>query len=261
MLRSTLLILLYLAVSVLPAGADPVLDLMPLKKAFAPLDSSLPFQSHTTLSATGSRNGLSFTLREDLQIIARRPSRYHVKLIQYNAAGTTAKQLAVVWNGINVWTYQPSTHRYSITSLQGFEDADSDIPTLGLIVGGFYLGDGRPMIQGFHNLTADNSADVLAALSKMDITLSRQAQSVKGHDDYVYSMTLVKQNLAYQFYVDTQTNKLTRIDLTIAQDGLQITFREDIARIGSLSILPKSAFVFLPPLRTSQAASVSATRF
>ena len=249
----------------LPAAAQtaplPALDLMPLKKALAPLDGVQPITLRSTITMTGSKQGLSFTFREKVAITALRPKRFHAALTQIDAQGVPQKRLVVISDGTTVWTDQPSLRQYSVTSFRAFKAADSDIYTLGLIVGGFYLGDGYPLLQGFHSLTPANSADVLAALSKMDVTLSRHAETAANQDAYVYRMVLAKQNLAYQFYVNTETNKLTRIDLSGTDNGLQIGFREDVAQMTPQATIAKSTFQFIPPAGTTKAASVSVNPF
>lgn len=244
-----------------PPEAPPVIDLLPLKKALAPLEGSDALQSHSTIRMTGTRQGVSVVLREDLRILSCRPGRFRASLTQYDMTGGPQKKLVVVSNGATVWTYRPGLRQYSQMSLAGFKKADSEIPTLGLVVGGFYLGDGHPLVDGFHSITPGNSTAVLSALGSMDVTMARQTKSIGGQDDYVYSLTLAKQNLAYQFYVSSQTNRLTRVDLTGSQDSTQFTYREDILSIVPQSSGPSSVFVFTPPLGVAKAAAVSINPF
>lgn len=250
MLRLTALTL-FLMTALLPVFADspspPAIDLLPLKKALAPLNGSGVLRSHSTLRMTGTRAGVSVLLREDLQIVSRRPGRFHALLTQYDMTGGPQKKLVVVSNGASVWTYRPGLRQYSVMSLAAFEKADSDIPTLGLVIGGFYLGEGHPFVEGLHSVTAGNSAAVLSMMNSMGIALSRETKSAKDHDDYVYSLTLTKQSLAYQFYVNTQTGALTRADLTGTQDGIRISYREDIVSIAAQPPVPSTAFAFTPP--------------
>ena len=233
------------------------MDLLPLKKALAPLSGAAPLQSHTTLRMTGTRAGVSVTLRENIQIVCRYPNRFRAELTQYDSLGRPQKKLLVVSNGTLVWTYRPGLAQYSVTSLAAWKYSDSEISTLGLIIGGFYLGAGRPLMQGFHSITPSNSAQVQTVLQQMEISLSRQVKSAGGQDDYVYRLTLAKQNLAYQFYVGSQTDTLARVDLTGIQNRIQFSYREDVTRIVPSLILPASAFVFAPPPGTTQTAAVS----
>ena len=113
------------------------------------------------------------------------------------------------------------------------------------------------MIQGFQNMTPSNSADVLAELNKMDVVLTRRTQSAGGQDDYVYSMVLSKQKIAYQFYVNSQTDQLSRVDLAGTDKDMKISFREDITQIAPLTAIPKSTFTFVPPPGSTQSASIS----
>ena len=211
-----------------PALPQADLDLLPLKKALAPLDGNGVLRSHSTLRMAGTRSGVSVLLREDLQVLSRRPGRFRALLTQYDMTGGPRKKLVIVSNGASVWTYRPGLREYSVMPLAEFQKADSDIPTLGLVIGGFYLGEGRPLVEGLHSVTAENNAAVLSVMNGMDITLTRATKSVKDQDDYVYSLTLTKQDLTYQFYVNTQTGRLTRVDLTGTQDGTDISYREDI---------------------------------
>lgn len=240
------------------APAPPDIDLLPLKKALAPLESGGGLHSHSTLRMSGTRAGVSVLLREDLQIVSRRPGRFHASLTEYDMAGGPQKKRVAVSNGASVWTYRPGLRRYSVATLPAFEKADSDIPTLGLVIGGFYLGEGHPFVEGLHSVTAENNAAVLSVMSSMGIALSRETKSAKDHDDYVYSLTLTKQNLAYQFYVNTQTGTLTRADLTGTQDGIRISYREDIQSLTPQPPAPLSAFTFTPPTGTVKVADVSA---
>lgn len=243
------------------AGSQSALDLLPLKKALTPLDSIETLQSHSTLFMTGTRQGISVMLHEDLQIISRYPNRFHATLTQYNTHGGPRKKLVVVSNGSLVWTYRPGLHQYSVMSLASWKKADNDIPTLGLVIGGFYLGDGRPLVQGFHSITPTNSADVLTVLNQMDVTLSRQVKASGDQDDYVYRLMLSQQNLAYGFYVNSQTNALTRVDLSGTQAHTDFSYREDIIQISPLTAVAGSTFIFSPPSGTTKTAVVDTFPF
>lgn len=253
MLRPLTAFTLFLMTALLPVCAAPIppappdVDLLPLKKALAPLNGSGVLRSHSTLRMSGTRLGVSVLLREDLQIVSRRPGRFRALLTQYDMTGGPQKKRVVVSNGASVWTYQPGLRQYSVMSLAAFKKADSDIPTLGLVIGGFYLGEGRPLVDGFHSITPTNSAAVLSVLGRMDVTLSRETKSVKDQDDYVYRLSLTRQNLAYSFYVNTQTGALTRVDLAGTQNGTQFSYREDIQSLTPQPPLPNAAFVFIPP--------------
>ena len=234
------------AASAVPPSVTP-LDLLPLKKALSPLDGTEAIQSHTRLQLSGSQQGVSVTLREDLQVTARYPNRFRADVTQYDAHGGPQKKLLVVSDGAEVWTYRPGLRQYSVTPLAAWKKASSDIPALGLIVGGFYLGDGRPLVQGFTRSTLDNTAEMPAVLGSLDVSLSRQTQSVDSQDDYVYSLTLAKQDFAYQFYVTTQASRLTRVDLSGTQSSIKFFYREDISWMTPHAPLPASFFRFVPP--------------
>ena len=271
MLRRILLLVLLSASSLpaLSAPAPPVpaaapqltLDVMPLKKALTPLDTTGAIQSHTTLTMTGTRQSVSVTLREDLQIVSRYPNRFRASLTQFSTHGGPKKKIVVISNGVLVWTYRPGLRQYSVMPYTDWKKTDNDIPTLGMSIGGFYLGEGRPLVQGFHSITPANSAEVLGVLSGMDVSLSRQTKSSGNQDDYVYSLMLSKQDLTYQFYVSSQQNRLTRLDLAGTQNGTDVTYREDIQQISSLPIVPSTTFAFTPPLGVTQTAALSIDPF
>jgi outer membrane lipoprotein-sorting protein len=246
--------------SALPAPTAP-LDLLPLKKALAPLAGEAAVRSQSTFRMTGSHQGVSFTFRETAVVTAKRPGRFHAELSQLSADGTLPKRLVVISNGVKVWTFRPETHQYSLTTYREFEDASNDITALGLTVGGFYLGEGHPMAQAFHSITAGNSASIQAALSSMDITLARRTASVTGHDDYIYRMALPKQGLTYRFYVDSATNLLQRVELVGTQNGVQIAFREDIIQMTALPSPARSTFQFIPPAGAIKSPQVSVDPF
>ncbi len=239
------------------AIAQPPLDLLPLKKALGPLSGPAPLQSHTTIRMTGTQAGVSVMLREDIQLVCRYPNRFRATLTQYDSADGPQKKLVVVSNGTLVWTYRPGRAEYSVTSLTAWKKADNDIPTLGLVMGGFYLGAGRPLVQGVHSITPANSAQVQTVLQQMEISLSRQVKSAGDQDDYVYSLTLAKQDLAYQFYVGSQTNALARVDLVGTQNNIQFSYREDVTRIAPDPAASPSTFVFAPPPGAIKTAAVS----
>ncbi len=200
-------------------------------------------------------------LREDLQIVSQRPSRFRASLTQYGVTGGSRKKLVVISNSASVWTYRPGLREYSVMPFAAFKKADSDIPTLGLVIGDFCLGDGLQFVEGLHSVTAANNAAVLSALGGMDITLSRETKAMKDHDDYVYSLTLTKQNLNYQFHVNTQTDALTRVDLTGTQNGTEFFCREDIQSITVQPPASNTVFVLNPPRGTAKIAASSMNPF
>ncbi len=244
-----------------PAPAQAPLDLLPLKKALAPLSGAAPLQSRTTIRMAGTRAGVSVMLRENIQLICRYPNCFRATLTQFDASGGPQRKLVVVSNGMLVWTYRPGLAQYSVTSLAVWKKSDSEIPTLGLVLGGFYLGAGRPLVQGFRSITPSNSAQVQATLRQMEISLSRQVKSAGGQDDYVYRLTLAKQDVTYQFYVGSQTSVLARVDLAATQNNIQFSYREDVTHIVPNAAVSAFTFIFVPPPGTVKTASVSANLF
>lgn len=257
MLRFFPVLSMFLMTASLPAPAAAPVDLLPLKKALAPLSGTGTLRTHSTIRMTGSKQGVSVALREDLQVTARCPGHFHVSLIQYASASGPQTKLEVVSNGASVWTYRPGLRQYSVMTLPAFRRADSDVPTLGLVIGGFYLGDGRPLVEGFRSITATNSAEVLSLLNAQGIMLARETKSVGGQDDYVYTLALAKQNLEYTFYVNSQTNRLARVDLAGTEEGIRVLYREDILTITPQPAVPAAAFTFAPPLGTVKTSAVS----
>ena len=210
---------------------------------------------------TGSKQGLSFTFREEARIIAKRPGRFRAELTQFSADNTPQQRLLVVSNGVKVWTYRPGTHQYSVTSFKAFEAANNDVTALGLAIGGFFLGDGHQLTQGFQGLTKTNSADVLTALAGMGVTLSSKIQAGNGEDDLTYRMTLTKEGLTYQFLVNSAGDALRQIELAGAQKGVQIAFKEQITQLVPLTTAAKDTFTFTPPPGAAKVTTLSVDPF
>ena len=204
-------------------------------------------ESRSNFQMTGSKQGISFTFREEAKITAKRPGRFRAELTQLAADNTPQQRLLVISNGVKVWTYRPGTRQYSVTTYKAFEAANNDVTALGLAVGGFFLGEGHPLAEGFQGLTKDNSADVLNALAGMGVTLSSKVQGIANEDDLNYRMTLTKQGLMYQFIVNPAGSILRRVELTGAQKGVNIAFHEEITHLAPVTDLPKGTFVFTPP--------------
>lgn len=260
MLRTLSLLSLFLMTASLPALAAPAptpppVDLLPLKKALAPLGGTGTLQTHSTLRMTGAKQGLSVVLREDLQVTSHYPGHFHALLIQHASAAGPQTKLEVVSNGASVWTYRPGTRQYSVMTLAAFKKADSDIPTLGLAIGGFSLGDGRPLVDGFQSISGTNSAEVLEMLAGSGIQITRVTKSVGGQDDYVYSINLG--DLLYKFYVNSQTSALAHVELSGTDGGIRMTYREDIQILLPLPAASTPTFVFTPPLGTLKVPLVS----
>ena len=242
-----------------PAAALP--DLMPLKKALAPLAGSGLLETQASFKMSGSRGGATFTFRQNAHILARRPGRFRAELSPVGTDGTPRPKLLVVSDGLKVWTYRPGQKAYSVVSRQSFSDANDDITALGLAVGGFFLGDGRELAAAFRDITKDNSAAVLSALSDTGVTLTSKAQSVGGVDYFVYHMNLSKQGLAYVFYVDSQTSSLKRLDLTGKTDGMQNAFEETLTTLRVPATVPSDTFTWSPPPGTKKSAAVTVDPF
>jgi len=244
-----------------PTAAASPLDLLPLKKALRPLAADGMLRSRSNFQMTGSKQGLSFTFREEARIVAKRPGRFRAELTQFSADNAPQQRLVVISNGATVWTYRPGTHQYSVTSLKAFKAANNDVTALGLAVGGFFLGDGHQLAQGFQGLTRDNSAEVLDALAGMGVTLSRQVQAGNNEDDLAYRMTLTKQGLTYGFVVNAAGNALRQVELSGAQKGVQIGFREQITQLVPLTTAPKNTFTFTPPPGAVKVTTLSVDPF
>jgi outer membrane lipoprotein-sorting protein len=248
------------AISPPPAPAQSP-DLLPLKKALFPLSGEGLLQSDSNLQMSGSKQGLSFTFREEVKVIAKRPNRFRAELTQFSAAGVPQQKLLVVSDGSRVWTYRPGTRRYSVRSFAAFEAADDDITALGLTVGGFFIGDAHVLAQALRMITRDNSAEFLAGLKQTGATISSRAESADGHDSLVYRMTLGQQGLAYRFTVDPATNRLTQADLSGAQKGTQFGFKETLVRLQVPATTPLSTFRFTPSPGAVKASDVPVDPF
>ena len=244
-----------------PAPATPALDLLPLKKALRPLSGGGLLQSRSDFQMTGSKQGLSFTFRERASIVAKRPGHFRAELTQFSADNTPQQRLVVISNGATVWTYRPGTRQYSVTSFKAFEAANNDVTALGLTIGGFFLGDGHQLTQGFQSLTQSNSADVLTALDATGVTLSVKLQSGNNEDDLAYRMTLTRQGLTYRFLVDAAGDALRQVELVGTQKGVQIAFKEQITRLVPLASVPKDTFTFTPPPGAVKVTTVSVDPF
>ena len=247
-----------------PAPTDssaPALDLLPLKKALRPLSGGGPIQSKSNFQMTGSKQGLSFTFREEAHIIAKRPGRFRAELTQFSADNAPQQRLLVVSNGVTVWTYRPGTRQYSVTSFKAFEAANNDVTALGLAVGGFFLGDGHQLGQGFQGLTKSNSAEVLSALAGLGVVLSSKIQSGNNEDDLTYRMALTKQGLTYQFLVNSASSTLRQIELIGAQKGVKIAFKEKITQLVPLTMVPRDTFTFTPPPGAAKVTTLSVDPF
>ncbi len=244
-----------------PPSAAALPDLMPLKKALAPLAGNGLLETQASFKMSGSRGGATFTFRQNAHILARSPGRFHAELSPVGTDGTPRPKLLVVSDGLRVWTYKPGQKAYSVVSRQSFVDANDDVTALGLAVGGFFLGDGRELAEAFRDITKDNSAAVLSALTDTGVTLTAKAQSVGGVDYFVYHMNLGKQGLAYVFYVDSQTSTLKRIDLTGKTDGMQIAFEETLTTLRVPASVPPGTFTWTPPPGTKKSAAVTVDPF
>lgn len=263
MLRTFPLLSLFLMTALLSARAapapapPPTVDLLPLKKALAPLGNTSTLQTHSTLRMTGAKQSILVALREDLQITSRHPGHFHAVITQYASAAGPQTKLEVISNGVLVWTYRPGSRQYSVMTLAAFKKADSDIPALGLAIGGFSLGDGRPLVEGFQSITGKNSAEVIAMLAGSGVQITRITKSVGGQDDYVYSIIPADQNLVYKFYVNSQTSVLARVELSGTDSGIQMTYREDIQNLLIVPPVPASTFVFVSPPGTLKTDTVT----
>lgn len=243
------------------APAAPLPDLMPLKKALAPLGGSGLLETQSSFKMSGSRGGATFTFRQNAHILARSPGRFRAELSPVGADGTPGPKLLVVCDGLRVWTYKPGQRAYSVVSRQAFDGASDDVTALGLAVGGFFIGDGRELAEAFRDITKDNSAAVLAALADTDVTLTAKPQSMGGVDYFVYHMNLNKRGLAYVFYVNSQTNTLKRVDLAGKTDGMKIAFEETLTTLRVPASVPPGTFTWTPPPGAKKSAAVTVDPF
>lgn len=239
----------------------PAPDLLPLRKALSPLSGSGLIESRSTILMTGSRGGVSFTLREDAHILARRGGKFRAELTQTGPAGPPRTKLLAVSDGRTVWLYRPGLRAYSVMTNRAWAAADDDVSALGLAVGGFFLSDGHEMILGFRGITRDNTRDVLAVLADAGITLTGRAESSGGVDYFVYRMVLSREKMAYRFSVDTQTGALKRIELTGTQGGTRFALAETLSLLRVPASAPAGAFTWTPPPGTKRSVRAGVDPF
>ena len=272
-LPASLLALFFLIAAAEPAGAQtspapptqaaqsPALDLLLLKQALAPVAANGVLQSRSTIQMTGSKQGVSFTFREQAGIIAKRPGKFRADVTQLAADGTPQRRLVVISDGVKVWTFRPGMRQYTVTSAKTFHAANNDMTALGLAQGGFFLGDGHDMAKGLQAITKESSPQALQMLAGMGIGLTGRVMSVDGQDEFVYRMVLSRQGLSYQFFIDPATAALKRIELTGKQNGVSLEFWETVGELKVPATVAKTTFQFSPPTNAVKVASLSVDPF
>ena len=260
------LALFSLAVSPSPAQAPTLLgtpptDLTLLRQSLALLASTGPLQSTSTMQMSGSKQGISFTFREQVSIIAKQPGKFRAEITQYAADNSPQAHLLVVSDGVKVWTYRPGTNQYSVRSSKSFHDANDDMTALGLAMGGFFLGEGHDLAVGLQNITKDTTPLTLKELAKNGVVATQRTEGVDGEDDYVYRLALVNQGITYRFVINPHTAVLRQIELSGKQNGVTMAFRETIATLGKPGSIAKTAFRFVPPAGAVKIAAISVDPF
>ena len=235
-------------------------DLTLLKQALAPLAGEGLLQSLSSLQMTGSKQGVSFTFHETARVVAKRPGKFRAYVTQYTAGGSPERRLVIVSDGRKVWTYRPGTRQYSVAPAKAFHAGNNDLTALGLIQGGFFLGEGHEMAQGFAAITQENGPQVLAMLNGLGIRLTSR-QETSGEGDTVYRMVLTRQGIAYRFFIDPATARLRRVELSGHQNGVVILFRETAQEMETPLVVAKTTFAFTPPPGTVRVSSVPVDPF
>lgn len=243
-----------------PAAAQ-ALDLTLLRRALKPLAVNGVLKSRSTFQMTGEKQGVSFTFHEEASILAKRPGKFRADVIQFAAGGAPERRLLVVSDGSKVWTCRPYQRQYSVTTAKAFQAANADMTALGLAQGGFFLGDGHAMAQGFATITQANSPQAMAMLGNMGIHLTGKPQTVNGETLFVFRLVLIKQGVVYRFFVDPETAALRQMELTGQQNGVTIAFRETISSLRSPAHVPKTTFHFTPSRDMVKVAALSADPF
>lgn len=241
-------------------GTSPA-DLTLLKQSLALLASPGPLQSTSTMQMSGSKQGISFTFREQVSIIAKQPGKFRAEITQYSADNSPQAHLLVVSDGVKVWTYRPGTNQYSVRSFKSFHDANDDMTALGLAMGGFFLGEGHDLAVGLQNITKDTTPLTLKELTKNGVVVTQRTEGVDGEDDYVYRLALINQGITYRFVINPRTARLRQIELSGKQNGVTMAFRETIATLSKPSSIAKTAFQFVPPAGAAKIAALSVDPF
>ena len=241
-------------------GTSPA-DLTLLKQSLALLASPGPLQSTSTMQMSGSKQGISFTFREQVSIIAKQPGKFRAEITQYSADNSPQMHLLVISDGQNVSTYRPGTNQYSVRSSKSFHDANDDMTALGLAIGGFFLGEGHDLAVGLQNITKDTTPLTLKELAKNGVVATQRTEGVDGEDDYVYRLALVNQGITYRFVINPHTAVLRQIELSGKQNGVTMAFRETIATLGKPGSIAKTAFQFVPPAGAAKIAALSVDPF
>ena len=239
----------------------PPTDLTLLRQSLALLASTGPLQSTSTMQMSGSKQGISFTFREQVSIIAKQPGKFRAEITQYAADNSPQAHLLVVSDGLKVWTYRPGTNQYSVRSSKSFHDANDDMTALGLAMGGFFLGEGHDLAVGLQNITKDTTPLTLKELAKNGVVATQRTEGVDGEDDYVYRLALVNQGITYRFVINPHTAVLRQIELSGKQNGVTMAFRETIATLGKPGSIAKTAFRFVPPAGAVKIAAISVDPF
>ncbi len=239
----------------------PPADLTLLRQSLALLASTGPLQSTSTMQMSGSKQGISFTFREQVSIIAKQPGKFRAEITQYAADNSPQAHLLVVSDGLKVWTYRPGTNQYSVRSFKAFHDANDDMTALGLAMGGFFLGEGHDLAVGLQSITKDTTPLTLKELAKNGVVATQRTEGVDGEDDYVYRLALVNQGITYRFVINPHTAVLRQIELSGKQNGVTMAFRETIATLGKPESIAKAAFRFVPPAGAVKIAVLSVDPF
>ena len=244
-----------------PSLPAPAPDLTLLKQALAPLAGDGLLQSLSNLQLTGSKQGVSFTFHETARVVAKRPDKFRAYVTQYTAEGAPVRRLVIISDGKKVWTYRPGTRQYCVAPAKAFHAGNNDMTALGLVQGGFFLGEGHEMAQGFAAITQENGSQVLTMLNGLGIRLTSRPEPAGGEGDTVYRMVLTRQGIAYRFFIDPATAHLRRVELSGYQNGVVIMFREKVGEMETPAEVAKTTFAFTPPPGAARVSSMPVDPF
>lgn len=239
----------------------PPTDLTLLRQSLALLASTGPLRSTSSMQMSGSKQGISFTFREQVSIIAKQPGKFRAEITQYAADNSPQMHLLVISDGLEVSTYRSGTNQYSERSSKAFHDANDDMTALGLAIGGFFLGEGHDLAVGLQNITKDTTPLTLKELSKNGVIVTQRTEGVDGEDDYVYRLALINQGITYRFVINPRTAVLRQIELSGKQNGVTMAFRETISTLSKPETIAKTAFRFVPPAGAAKIATLSVDPF
>ena len=230
----------------------PLLQAAPLVQATSKLLGQQSYEIESTAELIGNLPDRQLAANANIQTIVAAPNQVNSKITFVDRDRNLERQYQIVGDGIQVWIYDGSANKYSVSNYQEFIQSSAGL-NVGILAN-FYLrtldkvNSNKIASRAIAKLPPERLVKYFQRLANADLQNMTIRNEQLGDTAYsIYDINATDNSYEVTTYVSPESSNIDRIDLVGQQDGLDLLLIEQVSKQNIPPAVAPETFNFTPP--------------